>query len=166
MASKFLTSGGTQDLDDGTAVIYAASLGATNLEPSKAVKTNGVLQLVSENLDIGDVNNLAADLVYKTQLEFTEQLAGYVPQVGRQRMYFKDDEKLYKKNSNGVETEIGGGGGSGGLSYVSSTPVIANGLTFRSGLSTTELTNIADFRYDSTNQKLVVKVCKDDGEGI
>ena len=133
MASKFLATGGTQKLDDGTAVIYAASLGSTNLEPSKPVKTNGVLQLVSENLDIGDVNNLATDLVYKTQLEFTEQLGGYVPSPNHQRLYFKTDEKLYKLNSAGVETEIGGGGGGGGISYDAGSVVQGNGIVFRNG---------------------------------
>mgnify|MGYP003629717591 CR=1 FL=1 len=145
MASKFLATGGTQNLDDGTAVIYAASLGATNLEPSKPVKTNGVLQLVSENLDIGDVNNLAADLVYKTQLEFTEQLAGYVPQVGRQRMYFKTDEKLYKLNSNNVETEIGGGSG-GGVGFAITSDVVNDGIVFRNNTDTNQIQNTNNFK--------------------
>ena len=145
MASKFLATGGTQKLDDGTAVIYAASLGSTNLEPSKPVKTNGVLQLVSENLDIGDVNNLATDLVYKTQLEFTEQLGGYVPSPNHQRLYFKTDEKLYKLNSAGVETEIGGGGGGGGISYDAGSVVQGNGIVFRNGTDVDKVKNASYF---------------------
>ena len=144
MASKFLATGGTQKLDDGTAVIYAASLGSTNLEPSKPVKTNGVLQLVSENLDIGDVNNLATDLVNKTQLEFTEQLAGYVPQPNHQRLYFKTDEKLYKLNSAGVETEIGGGGA--GVNFAITSDVVNNGMIFRNNSDLDQIQDRDNFK--------------------
>ena len=157
MSDKFLNPVGNATLTDGTADIFINRISINDTDRSKPLKTNSQKQVISSNLEINEINNLTNDLVYKTQLEFTEQLAGYIPQFGHQRMYFKTDEKLYKLNSNNVETEIGGGGGSGGLNYVASTPVIANGLTFRNGLSTTELTNIADFRYDATNQKLVVK---------
>ena len=64
MGDKFLsTSGsGNADLTNGTANIFAAILGADNLEPSKAIKTNSVRQLISTNLDISDVNDLQTEL--------------------------------------------------------------------------------------------------------
>lgn len=64
MADKFLNTGGggNANITNGSANIYAATLGADNLEPSKAIKTNSVKQLVSTNLDIADVNNLQDEL--------------------------------------------------------------------------------------------------------
>ena len=58
MSDKFLGCGGGSDISDGTALVYAASLGASNLDPSMPVKTNSTRQLVSTKLDIADVNNL------------------------------------------------------------------------------------------------------------
>ncbi len=63
-SNKFLgiTSSGNQDLSNGSTNIFAAVLGAANLNPSKALKTNSVNQLVSTNLEISDVNNLQSEL--------------------------------------------------------------------------------------------------------
>lgn len=59
MTTRFLTSSGANaNLSDGSATIYALSLGASSLDPSMAVKTNAVKQLISSNLDIADVNGL------------------------------------------------------------------------------------------------------------
>jgi hypothetical protein len=63
-ADKFLnTSGaGGGDLTNGSININAATLTADNLEPSKALKTNSVKQLISTNLEIADINNLQNEL--------------------------------------------------------------------------------------------------------
>ncbi len=64
MADKFLNTGGSgqANISNGTANIYAANLAAANLDPSRPIKTNAVRELVSQNLDIADVNNLQATL--------------------------------------------------------------------------------------------------------
>ena len=64
MADKFLQTGGggNANLSNGSVNIFAATLAADNLEPSKAIKTNSVKQLISTNLEIADVNNLQNEL--------------------------------------------------------------------------------------------------------
>lgn len=60
MTDKFLNTGGsgTGDITNGTINVYAATLAADNLDPSKPLKTNFGKQLISTNLEITDVNNL------------------------------------------------------------------------------------------------------------
>jgi len=57
---KFLNTGGSGgvNISNGTVDIYAATLSAANLDPSRPVKTNSVRELVSSSLDISDVTNL------------------------------------------------------------------------------------------------------------
>ena len=64
MADKFLNTGGggNANISNGSVNIFAATLSADNLEPSKAIKTNSVKQLISTNLEIADVNNLQSEL--------------------------------------------------------------------------------------------------------
>ena len=60
MSNKFLSTGGSfsANLTDGTVPFYGLSLGAQSLEPSQPIKTNSLRQLVSEKLDITDINDL------------------------------------------------------------------------------------------------------------
>ena len=52
--------------------------------------------------------------VYPTgELEFNEVSTGQTPVTGKMSLYFKTDEKLYKKNPSGVETEITSGSSGG-----------------------------------------------------
>jgi hypothetical protein len=55
------------------------------------------------------------------------------PSASKMLLYFKNDEKLYKKNSSGVETEIGGSGAKfvadGRLTLTSGTPVTITDVT-------------------------------------
>ena len=63
MADKFLgTGGGAINLSNGTANIYAGTLGAAGLDPSQPVKTNSLRQLISSKLAISDINNLTGIL--------------------------------------------------------------------------------------------------------
>ena len=64
MADKFLNTGGggNANISNGSANIFAAVLGADNLEPSKPIKTNSVKQLISTNLEVSDINNLQNEL--------------------------------------------------------------------------------------------------------
>ena len=59
MSDKFLGSGGGKiNISNGTANIYAGTLGSAGLDPSQPIKTNSVRQLVSSKLSISDVTNL------------------------------------------------------------------------------------------------------------
>ena len=64
MTDKFLSTGGggNANISNGSVNIFAATLAADNLEPSKAIKTNSVKQLISTNLEIADINNLQSEL--------------------------------------------------------------------------------------------------------
>jgi len=64
MADKFLNTGGSGgvNISNGTTDIFAATLSAANLDPSRPIKTNAVRELVSSNLDIADINNLQSEL--------------------------------------------------------------------------------------------------------
>lgn len=60
MSNKFLSTGGSfgANLTDGSVPFYGLSLGAQSLEPSQPIKTNSLRQLVSQKLDITDINDL------------------------------------------------------------------------------------------------------------
>ena len=63
MANKFLNiGGGSINLSNGSVSIYASSLASKELQPSFPVKTDSLNKLVSEKLDISDVNNLQEQL--------------------------------------------------------------------------------------------------------
>ena len=62
MSNKFLTVGGDVNLSNGSTAIYAATLGAANLEPSQTIKTNATRQLISTDLAISDTSGLQAAL--------------------------------------------------------------------------------------------------------
>ena len=74
--NKFLDDSGT-NISDGTAVIYAATIGAANLEASMPVKTNATKQLVSTKLDISDVNNLQTTLNNTISNPFAGELSAH-----------------------------------------------------------------------------------------
>ena len=76
MSDKFLNTGGggNANISNGSANIFAATLGADNLEPSKAIKTNSVKQLISTNLEIADINNLQSELNATIQNPFVGTL--------------------------------------------------------------------------------------------
>lgn len=63
MTNRFLgTSNASASLSDGTADIFINSLTVNNLNPSRALKTNAVSQLISTDINIGDVSGLQAQL--------------------------------------------------------------------------------------------------------
>jgi hypothetical protein len=75
MSNKFLsTNGADVSLTNGTASIYAASLGAAGLDPSLPVKTNSLRQLVSSRLAISDVDNLSSILNSTISSPYTGKL--------------------------------------------------------------------------------------------
>jgi hypothetical protein len=58
MTNKFLETGDTSNLTDGSVNIFANSLSAFNLQPSKALKTGPTKIIYSTDLDIADVSGL------------------------------------------------------------------------------------------------------------
>ena len=146
MSDKFLNPTGNSNLTDGTADIFINRISINDAEIGKPLKINSQKQVIGGDLEITDINNLSNDLVNKTQLEFTEQLAGYTPPPNHQRLYFKTDEKLYKLNSNNVETEIGGGAGGGGVNFAITSDVVNNGIVFRNNTDINQIQDTDDFK--------------------
>ena len=71
MSNKFLsTSSSTGSVSDGTTTLFGSSIGASNLRPSYPVKTNSLRQLVSEKLDVSDINNLQIQLDNVVQIPY------------------------------------------------------------------------------------------------
>ena len=127
MSDKFLGSGGGSiNLSNGSATIFSATLGCASLDPSRPIKTNSVKQLISADLDIADVNTLSTQLTEKDELTFVEDDTHTTPATGKVKIYAKTDSKLYKKNDQGVESVIGGGGG--GSINAESTGIISGGV--------------------------------------
>jgi hypothetical protein len=153
MSNKFLTAGGDINLSNGSQTILGSTIGAINLSPSAPLKTNSVREIVSEKLDITDVNNLTDDLKIKQNLSFIKNDSQINPDSNKIKMYAKTDGNLYTRNSDGIETEIGGGGG---ISYNPSTTAVENGMIFTDGTSSTLIKNLTGYRYDATNNKLIV----------
>lgn len=155
MSDKFLqTGGGNVNLTNGSLNLFAGIIGANNLQASRPIKTNAVKQLVSEKLDIDDVNNLQYDLKTKDNLDFVKNDIHNNPATGRIKIYAKNDGNMYKKDENGIETGLVGGGG--GISYNPSTTAVEDGMIFTDGVSNTLVKNLTGYRYDATNNKLVV----------
>ena len=154
MSNKFLSSGGDINLSNGSQTLFGATIGAVNLNPSAPIKTNSVREIVSEKLDIGDINNLTDDLKIKQNLSFVKNDSQTNPDTNQIKIYAKTDGNLYKRDSDGNETGLGGGGG--GLNYTPGSTIVENGLIFTDGVSNTDVKNVAGFRLDTTNNTLVV----------
>ena len=143
MSDKFLGTGGNNtSLTNGTAVIYASTLGANTLDPSRPVKTNSVRQLVSSNLDISEINTLSTQLTEKDELNFVEDDTHTNPVTGKVKIYAKTDGEMYKLNSEGVETPLGGGG----IETVNA-PVVNDSLVFYSGTSGDQLKYVQNMKF-------------------
>ena len=154
MSDKFLGYGqGSVNLTNGSATIFSATLGAASLTASKPVKTNSVKQLVSANLDIPDINNLQTQLNEKDELTFVEDDTHNNPPSGKVKIYAKTDGGVYKLDSAGNETSLGGG--SGGVS-TTNPPVLDNALVFYDGTDGTRIKQINGIYYDSLNSALQV----------
>ena len=153
MSDKFLGYGqGSVNLTNGSATIFSATLGAAALTASKPVKTNSVKQLVSANLDIPDINNLQTQLNEKDELTFVEDDTHNNPPSGKVKIYAKTDGGVYKLDSAGNETSLGGGGGV----ETTTIPVLDNALVFYDGTDGTKIKQIANIKYDDVGNALVV----------
>ena len=109
MSNNFLSGGGSVDgLTDGDADINVFSVKVTNLTPNRPVKTDGSKQLVSSLLSIDDVSTLAESLATKSKLDYNNVIPPAPPAAGKVTVFAKAD-RMYQLDSNGVETELGGG---------------------------------------------------------
>lgn len=151
---KFLSTGGSgvTDLGNGSATIFASTLGAKNLDPSRPVKTNAVSQLVSDNLEISDINNLQSELdagisnpltsslnfsnfssVNKTSDEFVKKSTGSTGNAtaGSIKIYANTDGQFHSVDESGTDKIIGNSGHVLGPNSVSAGGKVAiyNGTT-------------------------------------
>lgn len=113
MSNRFLSTAGSgnTNLTNGSADLFINSLGISNLNQSLPIKTNASRELITSKLDQTDVNNLQTDLSLKSELSYTKSDAARTnPPAGQMKTYFKNDGDFYKKDENGTETKIAGGG--------------------------------------------------------
>ena len=147
MSDKFLNTGGSStNISNGTANVYAAVLGAVNLNASMPIKTNSTKQLVSEKLDIADIQNLSSELSLKPELTFIESDTHSTPALGKVKIYAKLDGNIYKKNDQGVESGIGGGGGGSG-DVVGPLSSVDNAIAFFDGTTGKIIKENTDFKF-------------------
>jgi len=147
MSDKFLnTGGGSTNISNGTANIYGAVLGAVNLNASMPIKTNSTKQLVSEKLDIPDIQNLSSELSLKPELTFTESDTHSTPALGQVKIYAKLDGNMYKKNDQGVESGIGGGG-SGSGDVIGPNSSVDNAIAFFDGTTGKLIKENTNFKF-------------------
>ena len=147
MSDKFLnTGGGSTNISNGTANIYGAVLGAVNLNASMPIKTNTTKQLVSEKLDIPDIQNLSSELSLKPELTFTESDTHSTPALGQVKIYAKLDGNMYKKNDQGVESGIGGGG-SGSGDVIGPNSSVDNAIAFFDGTTGKLIKENTNFKF-------------------
>ena len=151
---KFLSTGGSgvTDLGNGSATIFASTLGAKNLDPSRPVKTNAVTQLVSDNLEISDINNLQSELdagisnpltsslnfsnfssINKSSGEFVKKATGSTgnSSAGSIKIYANLDGQFHSVDESGTDKIIGNSGHVLGPNSVSTDGKVAlyNGTT-------------------------------------
>ena len=96
------------------------------------------------------------NLDFVDELTFVEDNTHINPPAGSVKIYAKTDGEIYKLDSAGNETGLGGGGG------VSTTnaPVLNNALVFYDGTDGTKIKQINGILYDSLNSALQVAKIK------
>ena len=115
-----------------TVVTLAASQTLTNKVLSDnsmaTVKPDGVRvltlpittdTLVAKNTTDTLTNKTLTGAVITDYEDFTGVVAPASPTSGKLRVYAKTDNKLYKKDSSGIEQQVGSGSGAGGINYIS-----------------------------------------------
>lgn len=112
--------------DIDTALSSAASHASSTSNPHSVTATQVGLGNVDNTSD-ATKNAASVSLTNKTIVEpvidnfadFNEESAPGSPSAGKLRVYAKADKKLYKKDSDGLESEVGSGGAGGGRNYLS-----------------------------------------------
>ncbi len=83
-----------------------------DLETAQAV--TGAKTFTSPIINSGELDNSFVD----GYLDFNEETAPSSPSAGKIRVFGKSDKKLYTKNSDGTEQEIGSGASGGAVDYI------------------------------------------------
>lgn len=86
-------------------------------------------QIQGSGIVVDDSNNASGitSLALAQYEQFDEQtLAPATPAAGKQKIYFKNDGNIYKKNSAGVESALGGGITGPGTATIGDIPVFAD----------------------------------------
>lgn len=127
-----INRGGTDTINGGTSKVITAATkdGACFVIPDtdgspdnwatldfvgeNAVTTTGIQTLTNKTMT---APVLGQPLVSDYE-DFTEASAPATPAAGKVRVYAKTDKRLYKKDSNGIESAVGSGGGSGGVNFL------------------------------------------------
>jgi hypothetical protein len=122
-------------INDGSGVLsseaqLAKSRGGTGADNSSVTfPASGTLVTEAGTQTLTNKTITSAELdtpLIDDYFDINEESAPGTPAAGKVRVYAKTDAKLYKKDDNGVEQEIGAGGGGGGVNYIAN-PLFADG---------------------------------------
>ena len=109
MSNKFLGTDITNtNLTNGTATIYAGSLGSASLNPSMPIKTDSLRNLISSKLDIADVNNLQSTLNSVLTNPFNGDLTAnkFIKNGGTGSQYLMADGSTLEASGNSGNSNI------------------------------------------------------------
>jgi hypothetical protein len=99
-------------------------------------------------------NKTLVSAVIDAYVDINEETTPATPSAGAVRLYAKSDQKLYTKDSNGVENEVGSGsGGSGEKNYVtnpSADSAITGWASSAGGLTVTRTTTASELPREYT----------------
>jgi len=99
-------------------------------------------------------NKTLVSAVIDAYVDINEETTPATPSAGAVRLYAKSDQKLYTKDSNGVENEVGSGsGGSGEKNYVtnpSADSAITGWVSSAGGLTVTRTTTASELPREYT----------------
>lgn len=101
------------DAADGRSAVFFKESATTADWSEPAYVTGPVVEIQpGENIVVDDTDPLQPVVSTTPYLTLTEDDAPATPASGKVALYAKDDSKLYTKNDEGVETEVGAGGSS------------------------------------------------------
>lgn len=120
--------------------VTATQVGLGNVDnTSDATKNAASVSLTNKTLVEPVIDNFA---------DFNEESAPSSPSAGKLRVYAKADKKLYKKDSDGLESEVGSGGAGGGRNYLSDWADATKDI----GTVTNSLTDVVDTSDRTANK--------------
>lgn len=123
-----ITAPGSGGPHSFTVEIYEG-LGSIAVQDADAVAITG-----------GTIGNFVLD----NYVDVNEESAPSTPSAGKIRVYGKADKKVYKKDSTGLETELGGGGGSGEINVIGNPNESTNWASTGAGVTVATTTTSSD----------------------
>lgn len=85
-----------------------------------------------------------ANFVLDNYMDVNEEASPSTPASGKIRVYGKTDKKVYKKDSTGLETELGGSSGSGEINVIGNPNESTNWLSTGAGVTVATTTTSTD----------------------